>query len=277
MPLTLILSIGQDAALLDTRNIVLRAAGHVVESSHSIRQAIQQFQGGDFDLVLLCHSIPKQDRDRLTCLIRASGSHTLVVSITGNADQPYDDFVDATLECNPRKLLRGIKHILSGAPMRRHPKENTVRSNGEHGKAQHKTLLCIDDDPNLLAIRRRLLENDGYTVLTAHNGSDGLKVFSTGIVDAVILDYAMPMTNGGAVAAQIRQTQGDVPIILLSGCSTIPKEELALFDRFISKGDSPKLLFAAIEELLATENRKLRSRKPLEESSADHVPFQWRN
>jgi CheY-like chemotaxis protein len=155
MPLTLILSISQDPALLDTRNTVLRSAGHVVESSHSIKQAIQQFRGGDFDLVLLCHSIPKQDRDRLTCLIRASGSHTPVVSIAGNADQPYDDFVDVTLQSNPRKLLRGIKHILSGAPMRHQPEKNTVHGNGENGKAQHKTLLRMDDDPNLLAIRRR--------------------------------------------------------------------------------------------------------------------------
>jgi hypothetical protein len=63
MPLILILSVGRDLALLDTRDAMLRACGYIVESELSEKQAINHFRAGDFDLVLLCHSIASQDRD----------------------------------------------------------------------------------------------------------------------------------------------------------------------------------------------------------------------
>jgi CheY-like chemotaxis protein len=75
--------------------------------------------------------------------------------------------------------------------------------------------------------------------LHRHNGSDGLKVYSTGIADAVILDSGMPLMNSGVVAAQMRQIKGENPFILLAGYSIVPDENVALFDHFIAKGCSP--------------------------------------
>jgi hypothetical protein len=71
MSTAFILAVGQDDFHLDTRT-----AGYVVESVMSLTQALNQFLTADFDLVLLCHSIPLnlKERDRLTCAIRASGS-----------------------------------------------------------------------------------------------------------------------------------------------------------------------------------------------------------
>lgn len=248
--LTLILAVGQDSALLDSRSSVLRAAGYMVDSVLSIRQAIDHFRAGDFDLVALCHSIPSQDRDRLTCLIRASGSSTPVVTIAAMPGQSPDAFADATIESHPNKLIPGIEAALL-KDTRRYQSQKTDGSDGD-GKIRH-TILCVDDDLNLLAIRRTMLEKAGYFVLTANGGAEGLKVFSTGIVDAVILDYAMPTMNGGAVAARMRQVNREIPLILCSGCSTIPQEEVALFNRFIPKGVLPNMLLSAIEEILSGE------------------------
>jgi DNA-binding response OmpR family regulator len=66
----------------------------------------------------------------------------------------------------------------------------------------------------------------------------------------VILDYAMPLINGGVVAAQMRQIKGGIPLILLSGCSNVPDEDVALFDYFIPKGCSPGTLLSALDEVL---------------------------
>jgi hypothetical protein len=65
MALTLILSIGQDAELLSIRNFVLQSAGYFVVPAYSLKEAADHFAGGDFDLVLLCQSIPIKDKDRL--------------------------------------------------------------------------------------------------------------------------------------------------------------------------------------------------------------------
>lgn len=115
MPLTLVLSVGLEPALLGTRNVVLQSAGYIVVSAVSIKEAVNVFQGGDFDLVVLCHSIPTKDRDRLTCLIRASGSRTPVISVSGRTCE-CDAFADVTLEDGPNKFLAGINDLLIKQP-----------------------------------------------------------------------------------------------------------------------------------------------------------------
>lgn len=116
MALTLVLSIGLDAELLSTRNLVLRSAGYTVVAALSLKEAIDRFQEGDFDLVLLCHSIPTKEKDRLTSWIRASGSRIPVVSVSASPGQ-RDPFMDATVESDPNSLLKGMREALNKAEM----------------------------------------------------------------------------------------------------------------------------------------------------------------
>jgi CheY-like chemotaxis protein len=113
MPLTIVLSVGPDASLLETRNIVLHSAGYLVESASSVNEAAHRFLAGDFDLVILCHSVPTRERERLTCLIRASGSRTPIISISGNLRQ-CDAFATATIEDGPNFLI-GVRAVLNKA------------------------------------------------------------------------------------------------------------------------------------------------------------------
>jgi DNA-binding response OmpR family regulator len=266
MPLTLVLSVGQDFALLETRNAILRARGYIVESEPSVKQAISRFRAGDYDLVLVCHSIPSRDRDHLANSIRASGSLIPIILISRNPGRDTG-FANASIGCELRKLFDGISHLLDEGTNAfatwRAGHNTSVDTTCDGDRPQRKIVLCIDDDPNASAIRRCLLENAGYLVLTTYNGSDGLKVFSTGIADAVILDYAMPLMNGGVVAAQMRQIKGKIPLILLSGCSTVPDEDVALFDHFIPKGCSPSTLLSAVDEILCRSEQAMESSRGL--------------
>jgi CheY-like chemotaxis protein len=126
MPLSVVLAVGTDPSLLKTRSLLLQSAGYMVESASSIKEAVDRFQSGDFDLVLLCHSVPRNDRDRLTGLIRASGSRTPIVSIAGNLGE-CDAFATATLEDGPSNFLAGIKNVLVKA-------EKTIRSQYVRGR-----------------------------------------------------------------------------------------------------------------------------------------------
>ena len=117
MQLAVVLAVGFDWSLMRTRSLVLQSAGYIVESALSLKEAVDRFQAGDFDLVLLCHSIPTKDRDHLTCLIRATGSLTPVVSIARNLGE-CDAFVHATLEDGPNKFLAGVREVLSKAAKR---------------------------------------------------------------------------------------------------------------------------------------------------------------
>jgi DNA-binding response OmpR family regulator len=112
MAVTVVLAVGLDPWMLMTQESVWRSEGYIVIHTHSIRDAIDHFKAGDFDLVLLGHSIPVESKERLTYLIRASGSTTPVVSIS-NSGEVCDTFADATLRNDPRELLTGIKELLA--------------------------------------------------------------------------------------------------------------------------------------------------------------------
>jgi CheY-like chemotaxis protein len=69
------------------------------------------------------------------------------------------------------------------------------------------TILCIDDHTNGLIGRKILLENNGYRVLPAIAGDEGLTLFLSHSVDAVILDYQMPGMNGDVVVRNETRSQ----------------------------------------------------------------------
>jgi two-component system cell cycle sensor histidine kinase/response regulator CckA len=113
------------------------------------------------------------------------------------------------------------------------------------------TILYVDDEPMVLTAWAELIETAGYRVLTAHGGRDAMRLFRAVPVHLVILDYAMPGMTGAAVAAQMRQIDVDVPLILHSGgSSTITQEELLLFNCFIPKSNTLSVLLKAIQEVL---------------------------
>jgi CheY-like chemotaxis protein len=115
MPIKLILAVGREPALLEYRSQILRRAGYIVDSELSLKKAIQRYKCGDFDLVLLCHSIPVQERDRLISSIRAFGSLTPIVSVAPLHACAPDAFADAMVEDAPEKLLSGIQSALLDA------------------------------------------------------------------------------------------------------------------------------------------------------------------
>jgi CheY-like chemotaxis protein len=113
-----------------------------------------------------------------------------------------------------------------------------------------KVLLCIDDEMNGLLVRQMLLASQGYEVLIASDPLEGLNLFERIHVDAVVLDYYMPVMNGGEVAAELKTRRPQVPILLLSAFVTLPEEAMAHSDAYLVKGDAPKKLLRAIDTLL---------------------------
>jgi DNA-binding response OmpR family regulator len=112
MSQALVLSVGSDPEVLDARELILRSAGYLVVSARSIEEAVHCFHEGDFDLTVLCHSLLLKESERLTCLIRASGSRIPIVSVSGSLLAVRNAFVDATLNKDPVTFLESIKGIL---------------------------------------------------------------------------------------------------------------------------------------------------------------------
>ncbi len=114
-------------------------------------------------------------------------------------------------------------------------------------------VLCVDDEVVGLRVRKAVLERAGYRVLTAHDGQEGLKLFSREPVEAVILDYSMPGMHGGEVATQMRRTKPTVPILLLSAYIGVPGDVTSLVNSYMTKGEGTHLLLEKLESLLPPE------------------------
>src|SRR5580698_10526029 len=129
------------------------------------------------------------------------------------------------------------------------------------------TILCVDDYRSSLVGRKMLLEASGYEVFAASDGPEGLKLFRSHAIDAVVLDYQMPGMNGDVVAAKMKSINSHVPIMLLSAYEPLPKSKLRSVDSFLPKSQPPKMVLSTLKELLNEGH------KPFFSRWLDH----WRN
>ena len=111
------------------------------------------------------------------------------------------------------------------------------------------TILCIDDEPNVLVVRKMLLESVGYRVLLAESGPQGLEILQRENVHTVIVDYKMPDMTGSEVAEHIRAFRPGMPIIMLSAYIDLSADQLKDVDAYVTKGESPDVLLRTIKNV----------------------------
>ncbi|MBC7428590.1 MAG: response regulator [Bacteriovorax sp.] len=114
------------------------------------------------------------------------------------------------------------------------------------------TILLVDDEKDILAALKELLEMEGYVVITALNGKTGLYLFHEFKPDLIISDMMMPIMNGYEMIAHIRldPTLSKVPIIVMSSAITLARVEDAPWDYFIKKPYGIDDLLVIIKKLM---------------------------
>jgi len=115
-----------------------------------------------------------------------------------------------------------------------------------------KTILVVDDEPQIVQVVRDYLEHGGFTVVTAAEGSTALRVAATQHPDLVILDLALPGIDGLDVTRSLRRN-GTVPIIMLTARTDESDKLVGLelgADDYLTKPFSPKELVARVRSVL---------------------------
>ena len=81
------------------------------------------------------------------------------------------------------------------------------------------TILLVDDEEEITAIGKEMLNSLGYEVITAGNGSDGLKLFKENrdVISLTIIDFIMPKMGGGELFDRLREIDPESKILLTSG------------------------------------------------------------
>ena len=114
------------------------------------------------------------------------------------------------------------------------------------------TILCIDDQSDILELYKTLLESRGYRVLTASDGPTGIALTRQHPVDAVVLDLQMPGMNGRQVAEVLFRERPSLPIIISTGClDQIPESLQRSAHAIAEKGAGPRVLLSILQTALA--------------------------
>ncbi|MCL5961646.1 MAG: response regulator [Chloroflexi bacterium] len=92
-----------------------------------------------------------------------------------------------------------------------------------HPAKPGRHVLVIDDDPSLRELYRVILLEEGFSVLTAADGQEGLEKLAKSHPDLILVDLAMPRMDGVEFCQRLRHTSSydEVPIIVVSAQSDI--------------------------------------------------------
>jgi CheY-like chemotaxis protein len=134
--------------------------------------------------------------------------------------------------------------------------------------AQEKTILIVDDDPDIVESTRVVLESAGYRVMSAANGTEATERIDQQMPDLILLDIMMAEpTEGFHLGYKLREdpVYSHIPIIIVSGISEktgfdFSKEKQTDYikaDEFLDKPVSPQTLLSKIATVL--ERRQSRT------------------
>ena len=117
-------------------------------------------------------------------------------------------------------------------------------------------VLIVDDDPVIQLLLRVNMEMEGFDVVTAADGEEGLRLASDTLPDIMLLDVMMPKLDGFEVLKQIRirEATRELPVILLSAKATTQDEYAGLTagaNEYMTKPFDPPDLIERVKKLLA--------------------------
>ena len=88
-------------------------------------------------------------------------------------------------------------------------------------------VLVVDDERSLVLIAERVLQKEGFDVVTAYNGAEGLQKAQENLPDIIILDIVMPEMNGYEVCRKLQGNPNtcNIPVIFLSVKGTVDEKK----------------------------------------------------
>ena len=125
-----------------------------------------------------------------------------------------------------------------------------------------RTILCVDDDPQSLSVRKVLLETRGYRVVCCTSAEEALEVFHQGGIDLLLTDLVMNGMSGAELVARVKAHADSIPSILFTGKTNCYDHE-QLADVFVPKGMcTPSELLERIRLLLVRKRGPKRAAPP---------------
>jgi CheY-like chemotaxis protein len=107
----------------------------------------------------------------------------------------------------------------------------------ENRKTGHKTtVMYVDDNPKSSRLLTSVLEESGFRVVAKNDPTEALSLCKRMSFDLALVDYEMPVMTGAKLAQELKYLAPDVPVVMISGRSSLPSSELAFVDAHFGFG-----------------------------------------
>lgn len=118
-------------------------------------------------------------------------------------------------------------------------------------------ILCIEDEPQMIDLIRLILANEGYEVIGAEGGQEGLALMHQEKPDLILLDLMMPEMDGGDVFHRMKEEVElrDIPVIVVTAKAAPIDQVLwinvAKVDDYVTKPFGPRELVDSVRKVLS--------------------------
>ena len=98
-------------------------------------------------------------------------------------------------------------------------------------------ILCVEDQPEYMAMLTCMLEGVGYEVMPATSSRQAIDLLTHQTIDGVLLEYNLPGAAGTTLRAKLKEMRPDIPVLLFSGVSNQTPFMVRFFDAYLRKAE----------------------------------------
>jgi len=130
-----------------------------------------------------------------------------------------------------------------------------ARKDGIEMNSRIVTVFYVDDNDRSRRLLSTILAEHGFEMITAADPAEALRRCGKISFDLALLDYEMPALTGSQLAQQMKLVAPDIPVVLISGLSIIPAQDLKFVDAHFGYGTT-------LDDLVDTMRRLTKSKPP---------------
>lgn len=145
------------------------------------------------------------------------------------------------------------------------PKRNPKNSLGNPVPLAKPLILCIEDDPIYLHLRKAVLEKEGYNVIGVTSTDNALQALREARICCIIADHMLQGQTGTQLAKEMKKIKPHVPIILFSGKNP---ETLHDIDVYVNKGEPTATFLKIVRDVVGRFQGAPQSQPPSQPSSS---------
>jgi len=126
------------------------------------------------------------------------------------------------------------------------------------------TILIVDDEKNYLVVLETLLESEGYEIITASNGKEGVERLRGSDINLIITDVKMPVMSGMEFLRKAKELNPDIPVIMMTAFGSIEMAVEAMKEQafdYITKPFENDRLKMAVKKALESASLKMENRR----------------